>query len=83
MVLGYGMVDALAADLQAFMVQHGFSSPSEAVGVALPHVTLHSRLVEAQAAKKGAGVKAGTVVRDDEWDGDAFVSQSDALVSNK
>lgn len=87
MVHGYGMVDGLVADLQAFMTMHGFASLSDAVGVALPHVTLHSSLVKAQAAARkdaARGTKQQAMVaRDDEWSGDDFVEQSDALVSNK
>ena len=84
MVAGYDCVHGLAAGLQAFMTQHGFASLDECRGVALPHVTLHSSLVAAQRAAVAAKkAKRAGVAKDDEWDGDEFQAQSEALVSNK
>ena len=88
MVHGYDCVHDLAAGLQAFMRKKEFAAVADFQGLALPHVTLHSALVAAQrdaiAAKKEAQRDGGGVVKaDDEWDGDAFQAQSEALVSNK
>lgn len=65
------------------MSQHDFKSIEEFRGRALPYFTTHTEMVrmqrEAIAAKKAA--KTG-LAKDDEWEGDTFVKQSESMVAN-
>ena len=74
---------AVLARTQEFMSQHDFKSIEEFRGMALPYFTSHTEMVrmqrEAIAAKKAA--KTG-LAKDDEWEGDTFVKQSESMVAN-
>ena len=65
------------------MAQHNFNSIEEFRGMSLPYFTTHTEMVrmqrEAISAKKAA--KTG-LAKDDEWEGDTFVKQSDSMVAN-
>lgn len=93
MKLGYKMVKPMIDGLLAFMDQHGFETVDAFKGKALPYFTTHAELVRMQAEaqeKKRAAVAAKQaekaaeqerVTRDEKWDADDFVKQSDDLVS--
>ncbi len=95
MKLGYKMVKPMIDELIAFMEQHGFETLDDFKGHALPYFTTHAELVRMQAesqAKKRAAVaakqaekeaaKAEGITRDEKWDGDDFVKQTEDLVSD-
>lgn len=75
---GYGLVHSLCDELLAFMERKGFATLAEFKGLSLAHVTSHSELVRLQAERKATRTpsRPGS---DADWDGDAFVRQSDAL----
>ena len=81
---GYGLVHLLCEQLLAFMDQHGFDAVSDFVGKALPYFTTHAHLVQLQAEAKAAAKKAAAagITEDANWDGDAFVRQSQDLAGN-
>ncbi|MEM8495746.1 MAG: NAD-dependent dihydropyrimidine dehydrogenase subunit PreA, partial [Planctomycetota bacterium] len=93
MKLGYKMVKPMIDELLEFMDKHGFETLGDFKGHALPYFTTHAELVRMQAesqAKKRAAVAAKAaakeaaaagITKDDKWDGDDFVKQSDDLVS--
>ncbi|MEM1026832.1 MAG: NAD-dependent dihydropyrimidine dehydrogenase subunit PreA [Planctomycetota bacterium] len=93
MKLGYKMVKPMIDELLEFMDKHGFETLDDFKGHALPYFTTHAELVRMQAesqAKKRAAVAAKAaakeaaaagITKDDKWDGDDFVKQSDDLVS--
>lgn len=68
---------------QEFMQQHDFKSISEFRGSALPYFTTHTELVRMQkesiAAKRAKSVG---LAKDDQWEGDSFVKQSESMVAN-
>lgn len=78
---GYGLIHKLKDGLSAFMDRHGFKSVEEFRGRSLRYFTTHADLVrrqkEAQAAER-----AGLVKKDEQWRGDEFVKQSEALSRN-
>ena len=80
---GYGMVKPMLEELSAFMDQHNFESLDDFKGHSLQFFTTHAELVRIQAearAKKKAEFEAKKMIReDDQWTGDDFVDQSDAL----
>jgi len=86
MKMGYGCVKPMCEELLAFMEKHGFDTVADFRGASLPYFTTHAELVrlqaEAKAAKKEAAAKKAAVAADNEWDGDEFVKQSDALAGN-
>jgi len=95
MKMGYGMVKPMIDELEAFMAKHSFETIEEFRGHALPYFTTHADLVQRQAAARAekraavaakaeekAAAKAG-ITRDENWDGDDFVKQSDDLVSGR
>ena len=69
--------------VQEFMQKHGFKSISEFRGSALPYFTTHKELVRMQkesiAAKRAKSVG---LAKDDQWEGDSFVKQSESMVAN-
>jgi dihydropyrimidine dehydrogenase (NADP+)/dihydropyrimidine dehydrogenase (NAD+) subunit PreA len=75
--------------LLAFMAKHGFETLEDFKGKSLPYFTTHADLVKRQQERKAAQKLAATaaaaasaakvVKKDDEWSGDEFVKQSDAL----
>jgi dihydropyrimidine dehydrogenase (NADP+) len=65
------------------MTHHGFSGIEDFRGASLPYFTTHQDLVrrqrEALEAKRAARVG---LAKDDEWQGDSFVKQSESMVAN-
>jgi dihydropyrimidine dehydrogenase (NADP+)/dihydropyrimidine dehydrogenase (NAD+) subunit PreA len=84
MKLGYGMVKRMGDELLSFMEHHKFETIEDFKGRSLQYFTTHADLVKRQAeAKAMAAAKAkGMVTKDNEWQGDNFVKQSDALARN-
>ncbi len=91
MKMGYKMVQPMIDELLAFMDKHGFEAIDEFKGKALPYFTTHAELVrmqtESQTKKRAAvaamvAAKESGITKDDKWDGDDFVKQSDDLVSD-
>lgn len=90
MKMGYAMVKPMMDELAAFMDEHGFNSISDFKGHSLQFFRTHAELVAIQAearakkkaahAEKKAAESADKMIReDDQWTGDDFVDQSDAL----
>lgn len=83
MKMGYRCVQGMCDELLAFMEKHGFETLDDFRGKSLPYFTTHSDLVkrqaEARAAKKAEADKKKMIKGDEEWSGDDFVDQSDAL----
>jgi len=81
MKLGYDMVKRMKDELLSFMAKHNFEKIEDFRGHSLQYFTTHADLVKRQAeAKAAAKAKAkGMVTKDNEWQGDSFVKQSDAL----
>ena len=82
MKFGYGMVAGMCEQLLAFMEKHQFETLADFKGHSLQYFTTHADLVERQAqARAEAKVKRQRkmIEADDEWSGDDFVDQSDAL----
>jgi dihydropyrimidine dehydrogenase (NADP+)/dihydropyrimidine dehydrogenase (NAD+) subunit PreA len=77
MKVGYRCVKAMCDELVAFMERHKFRSPADFKGHSLQYFTTHHDLVRRQAEARGA--RAAAVKTDQEWRGDDFVRQSDAL----
>jgi len=89
MKMGYACVKPMCEQLAAFMDQHKFKSIADFKGHSLQYFTTHAELVRMQAdakatAKQEAAAKAAKkmVTADNEWRGDDFVKQSDALARN-
>lgn len=81
MKFGYEAVKPMCEKLLAFMEKHGFETLADFKGKSLDYFTTHAELVRMQAerkAKEKAATKQ-TVRADDQWSGDEFVKQSDAL----
>jgi dihydropyrimidine dehydrogenase (NADP+)/dihydropyrimidine dehydrogenase (NAD+) subunit PreA len=81
MKMGYEMVKRMKDELLSFMARHNFERIEDFKGHSLQYFTTHADLVHRQAeAKAAAKAKAkGMVTKDNEWQGDNFVKQSDAL----
>ena len=81
MKMGYGCIKPMCDELLAFMDQHNFESVAEFKGHSLPYFTTHAELVRMQAEAKAAekAKKAKMITADEEWSGDDFVKQTDAL----
>ena len=81
MKLGYDIVKRMKDELLSFMSKHNFQTVEAFKGHSLQFFTTHADLVKRQAeAKAAAKAKAkGMVTKDNEWQGDNFVKQSDAL----
>lgn len=82
MKMGYRCVQPMKEELLAFMEKHNFETLDDFRGHSLPYFTTHADLVkrqaEARAAKKAEAQKK-MIKGDEEWSGDDFVDQSDAL----
>jgi dihydropyrimidine dehydrogenase (NADP+)/dihydropyrimidine dehydrogenase (NAD+) subunit PreA len=81
MKFGYPMVKTMQEELLAFMEQHKFERLEDFKGHSVQFFTTHADLVERQAearAMKKAD-RAKMITADNQWDGDDFVNQSDAL----
>ena len=80
---GYGLIRPLCERLLAFMEQHKFERLEDFRGHSLPYFTTHADLVkrqaEARAAAKAKHDAEKMIRADDQWRGDDFVQQSDAL----
>ncbi len=79
MKMGYGCVKSMCEELSAFMDQHEFTSIADFKGHSLKYFTTHADLVKRQAAAKAAKKASKMVTADEQWTGDDFVEQSDAL----
>src|SRR3954466_10044444 len=75
---GYDMVKRMCDELLSFMSKHNFESISAFKGHSLQYFTTHADLVKRQAEAKAAA-KANVVKKDDNWKGDEFVKQTEAL----
>ena len=86
MKFGYAHVKKMCDELAAFMDKHNFKTIDEFKGHSVQYFTTHAHLVElqakAQADAKEAAAKKKMVAADEEWSGDDFIKQSDALGSN-
>jgi dihydropyrimidine dehydrogenase (NADP+)/dihydropyrimidine dehydrogenase (NAD+) subunit PreA len=90
MKFGYGCVKRMCDELLAFMEKHKFETLADFKGKSLDYFTTHAELVRMQAERKAkdkaaAGQAATTRVgrADDQWSGDEFVKQSDALADDE
>lgn len=83
MKFGYEMVKPLCEQLLAFMEKHKFETLADFKGASLPYFTTHAELVRMQKERKAAQIAAAEqskmIKGDNEWSGDDFVKQSDAL----
>ena len=77
MKVGYRCVKAMCDELSAFMDQHHFRTLADFKGHSLQYFTTHYDLVQRQTEARNA--RAAAVKTDQEWRGDDFVRQSDAL----
>ncbi|KAL3655074.1 Dihydropyrimidine dehydrogenase [NADP(+)] [Castilleja foliolosa] len=83
MLHGYGIVQKLCSELKDFMKQHNFSSIEDFRGASLDYFTTHTDLVRRQkeAIRERKAIKKG-LQSDNDWTGDGFVDETDAMVSN-
>jgi dihydropyrimidine dehydrogenase (NADP+)/dihydropyrimidine dehydrogenase (NAD+) subunit PreA len=79
MKMGYGCIHSMLDELTAFMEQHHFATIDEFKGYSVPFFTTHAELVRLQAEAKAAEKARRVVTADEQWRGDEFVQQSDAL----
>jgi dihydropyrimidine dehydrogenase (NADP+)/dihydropyrimidine dehydrogenase (NAD+) subunit PreA len=83
MKVGYRCVKAMCDELAAFMEKHRFQTLADFKGHSLQYFTTHHDLVQRQAAAyaRSAAVKPDgqPVKSDQEWRGEEFVRQSEAL----
>ena len=83
MKFGYAMVKEMSDSLLAFMERHKFETIDDFRGHSLQYFTTHHDLVArqaaARAAKKAEHDAKKMIQADDQWSGDDFVDQSDAL----
>lgn len=79
MKMGYGCIKPMLDQLAAFMDKHHFQHIRDFQGHSVQYFTTHARLVELQAAAKAAEKARRVVTADEQWSGDEFVKQSDAL----
>jgi len=84
MKYGYDMVKKCKEELLAFMEAKKFNTISDFKGHSLQYFTTHADLVQRQAQAKAAAAAAKlaakkAIAKDNEWKGDEFVQQSDAL----
>jgi len=79
MLHGYGMIEGLVKDLEAFLEAREMASVSELVGLSLPYFTTHADLVARQ--KQAKREKAGQSNRDEMWQGD-IARETDSLVTD-
>lgn len=83
MLHSYSLVKTLCGGLQEFMKQHDFNSISDFRGSSLPFFTTHMELVRLQREAIAAKRARTGLAKDDEWEGDAFVKQSESMISNR
>jgi dihydroorotate dehydrogenase subfamily 1 len=80
---GYGLIHSLCEDLLKIMEKHKFETLEDFKGHSVQFFTTHADLVkrqaEARAAAKAKHEAKGMIRADDQWSGDKFVEQTDAL----
>jgi dihydropyrimidine dehydrogenase (NADP+)/dihydropyrimidine dehydrogenase (NAD+) subunit PreA len=80
---GYGLIHPLCDALLKFMDRHKFERIEDFRGHSVEYFTTHFDLVrrqrEARAAAKARHDAERMIQADDQWSGDEFVKQSDAL----
>lgn len=76
MKFGYEMVKPMCDELLAFMAKHEFETVADFKGKSLDYFTTHADLVNRQMKRKAANKPLSA---DNEWRGDKFVKQSEAL----
>ena len=84
MKMGYRIVHSMTEELLAFMQKHNFETLDDFKGHSLQFFTTHAKLVQRQAEAREERrtrqeKERKVVTADDQWDGDDFVKQSDAL----
>ena len=82
MKFGYRIVADMSQQLLAFMEKHKFETLDDVKGHSLPYFTTLFDVVARQAqarAEAKAGHDKKMIKADDQWSGDDFVDQSDAL----
>src|SRR5687768_5434707 len=83
MKLGYDMVKRMKDELLSFMAKHKFEKIEDFKGHSLQYFTTHADLVKRQtdsrAVKKAEHDRKKVVQSDEEWKGDDFVRQTEAL----
>ncbi len=82
MKFGYRIVQGMCEQLLAFMEKHGFETIDDFKGHSLQFFSTHFDLVKRQANAREAAkaVRDKKMIQaDDQWSGDDFVEQSDAL----
>lgn len=82
MKFGYRLAQTMAEELLAFMEKHKFETIDDFKGHSVQFFTTHADLVERQAAARAAKKAERDkkmIQADDQWTGDDFVKQSDAL----
>jgi len=82
MKFGYGCVQQFCEELLEFMESKGFETLDEFRGHSLQYFTTHYDLVKRQADARAAAKAERDkkmIQGDDQWSGDDFVQQSDAL----
>lgn len=82
MKFGYRIVKEMCEELLAFMEKHKFETLDDFKGHSVQYFTTHFDLVKRQAdARAAAKAERGKrmIQADDQWSGDDFVEQSDAL----
>lgn len=86
MKFGYAHVKQMCDELLEFMEKHKFETIADFKGKSLDYFTTHAELVRMQGERKAtqaAAAEAKQVVKaDDQWSGDEFVKQSNALARN-
>ncbi|MCH8840549.1 MAG: NAD-dependent dihydropyrimidine dehydrogenase subunit PreA [Planctomycetes bacterium] len=82
MKFGYRIVQEMCEQLLAFMEKHGFETLGDFKGHSLQFFSTHFELVKQQADVRAAAKAKRDkkmIEGDDQWSGDDFVEQSDAL----
>jgi dihydroorotate dehydrogenase subfamily 1 len=86
MKFGYAHVKQMCDELLQFMEKHNFETLDDFKGKSLDYFTTHAELVRMQAERKASQAAAAAekqvVKADDQWSGDEFVKQSNALARN-
>jgi dihydroorotate dehydrogenase subfamily 1 len=86
MKFGYAHVKQMCEELLEFMEKHSFETVADFKGKSLDYFTTHAELVRMQAERKASQAAAAAekqvVKADDQWSGDEFVKQSNALARN-
>ncbi|MEM8955694.1 MAG: NAD-dependent dihydropyrimidine dehydrogenase subunit PreA [Verrucomicrobiota bacterium] len=82
MKFGYGHIHKLKEELLSFMESKNFDTIADFKGHSLDYFTTHADLVRMQKERKERDKAAREGINDNEWDGDDFVKQSNALAQN-